>query len=115
MFNVIDETSNSFKTFFKMFGRDNTYRLNPTGETATVQMFLRGVSEDDLFAGAMQQDQVAIFIASDWVTAFPSRTTPARLDRIITATGTFAIEQWRGSPNDGSPVFIKTLLRGGSQ
>jgi len=113
--NLVDSIRGTQQQFFKMFARPATYRLNPTGETSSIPMFLRGLREDDLFAGAMQQDQVAVLDANVWLGAFPSRQTPARLDRVTSPKGTYAVEQWRGAPNDGEPVFFKLLLRGGSQ
>jgi len=114
--NIVNSISQPMRTVFASFARDVTYRLH-TGETATVKAFIRGIKEDDLFAGAMQQDQVAQVDAVVWKAAFPSRQQPQRYDRIITpANGqTFAVESFRGAPNDGEPVFFKLLLRGGQQ
>jgi hypothetical protein len=115
--NIVDASSPGFRAFFAQFGRTNTYRLAPPNEAtqADLLMFLRGVTEQDLFAGAMQQDQVAIFDAVVWDTLFLGRNSPMHLDRVITPKGTYSVEQWRGAPNDGVPVFYKVLLRGGQQ
>jgi len=115
--NFVEVIRGTQQAFFAKFAKINTYRLGPPNEAtqADIGMFLRGVREDDLFAGAMQQDQVAILDADLWASYFPSRRSPMRLDRVITPKGTYAVEQWRGAPNDGEPVFYKLLLRGGSQ
>jgi hypothetical protein len=117
MVNLVDTIRGTQQQFFAMFGRDAIYRLGPPNQLAeaTMKMFLRGLKEEDLFAGAMQQDQVAILDANIWLTFFPSRATPMRLDRVVTTKGTYAVEQWRGAPNDDAPVFFKLLLRGGQQ
>lgn len=86
-----------------------------TGAPASLLVFIRGVRSDDLFASAMQQDIAAIIDAADFAAAFPARPIPARYDRLRTARFSYAVEEWRGSPNDDEPVFFKLLLRGGQQ
>ena len=84
-------------------------------QSYAVLVFIRGVRSDDLFASAMQQDVAGIMDATAFAATFPARPRPARYDRLRTATTSFTVEEWRGSPNDDSPVFFKCLLRGGSQ
>lgn len=95
----------------------NLVTYSQQGGTPTdLLAFIRGVRSDDLFASAMQQDVAAVVDALDFAAAFPAHPTPARYDRLRTLAGTsYAIEEWRGSPNDDSPVFFKLLLRGGQQ
>jgi len=114
--NVADTISLPMRAFFAQFARPITYRLH-TGETATLKGFVRGLKEDDLFAGAQQQDQVCQLDAIEFAIAFPSRQQPQRYDRIITPANnqTFAVEAFRGAPNDGVPIFFKLQLRGGQQ
>lgn len=85
------------------------------GAPQPLLVFIRGVRSDDLFASAMQQDIAAIVDAAEFAAAFPARPVPARYDRLRTATFSYAVEEWRGSPNDDEPVFLKLLLRGGQQ
>jgi hypothetical protein len=85
------------------------------GASATLQAFIRGLRSDDLFAAAMQQDSYCEIDAAQFTAAFPARPVPARYDRVRTATVSYAVEAWRGAPNDDAPVFFKLLLRGGSQ
>jgi len=78
--------------------------------------FIRGVRSDDLFAAAIQQDVAGVIDALDFAQLFPTHPTPARYDRLRTMGGTsYSVEEWRGSPNDDTPVFFKLLLRGGQQ
>lgn len=113
--NVVDNVSYPMRAFFAQFARPLTYKLH-TGEQTTLKGFIRGLKEDDLFAGAMQQDQVCQLDAVDFTQKFPGRLQPQRYDRVITANGqSFAVEAFRGAPNDGVPVFFKLQLRGGQQ
>ena len=63
----------------------------------------------------MQQDVAAVIDAAAFRAAFPTRRAPQRFDRLFIDQKSWAVEQWRGSPNDAQPVFFKLLLRGGSQ
>jgi hypothetical protein len=112
---AVDLIAGSMRWSLGFFGRPQQYLLNDGATTASLTMWLRGVREADLFAGAMQQDQAAVLDALQFRTAFPGRVSPQRLDRIRVAGISFAVEEWRGSPNDDAPVFFKLLLRGGSQ
>jgi hypothetical protein len=85
------------------------------GPSATIKAFIRGIRSDDLFASAMQQDVAAVINADQYAAAFPVRPIPSRYDRLRTATMSYAVEEWRGAPNDDAPVFYKLLLRGGQQ
>jgi hypothetical protein len=89
----------------------------PAGGASAVPVlaFIRGVRSDDLFAAAMQQDVAGVLDAIDFAAAFPVRPRPTRYDRLRTATTSYSVEEWRGSPNDDAPVFFKLLLRGGQQ
>jgi hypothetical protein len=80
-----------------------------------LRAFIRGVRSDDLFAAALQQDLAGVVDAIDFAAAFPGHPRPARYDRLRTQSASYAVEEWRGSPNDDAPVFFKLLLRGGSQ
>jgi hypothetical protein len=95
----------------------NTVSYVPQGGASAVSLlaFIRGVRADDLFAAVMQQDVAGVIDAIDFATAFPVRPRPTRYDRLRTATTSYSVEEWRGSPNDDFPVFYKLLLRGGSQ
>ena len=68
----------------------------------------------DVFAAAMQQDQLSVINAGAFAVAFAPRATPARLDRVTIGGRNWTVEEWRGSPMI-APVFFKLLLRGGSQ
>jgi hypothetical protein len=117
MVNLVDVIRGIQQQTFARFARNATYTLAPprTDVMAVLPIFLRGLQEDDLFAGAMQQDQVAVIDADVWRSAFTDRQYPSRMDRIQTASGWFSVEQWRGAPNDDEPVFYKMLLRGSTQ
>lgn len=80
-----------------------------------IKAFIRGIRSDDLFASAMQQDIAAVINADEYATVFPARPVPSRYDRLRTSTMSYAVEEWRGSPNDDAPIFFKLLLRGGQQ
>lgn len=96
------------------FGTDADYTLHD-GSTAVLRVYVRRVRAEDLFAGAMQQDIAAIVAADQFRAAFPSRFTPARLDRIRTPEGrSYVVEEHGGSPQI-NPVFFKMLVRGGQQ
>lgn len=95
-------------------GRTATYEQHG-GASAPLLAFIRGVRSDDLFAAVMQQDVAGVVDAADFAAAFPARVRPQRYDRLKTPTFTYAVEEWRGSPNDDAPVFYKLLLRGGAQ
>jgi hypothetical protein len=99
---------------FRMTAKPATYAPS-SGTPTPLLAFIRGVRSDDLFASAMQQDVAAVIDADQFKALFPARPIPARYDRLRTATMSYAIEEWRGSPNDDEPVFFKLLLRGGQQ
>ena len=112
--NLVDSTAPALRYGFSLFARPATY-VPSSGAGASLLAFIRGVRSDDLFASAMQQDVAAVIDALQFATLFPARPVPARYDRLRTATVSFAVEEWRGSPNDDQPVFFKLLLRGGNQ
>jgi hypothetical protein len=114
--NLVDYIAPAQRFTFRRFARDITYKL-ADGASAPIKGFIRGVREQDLFAGAFQQDQVVVIDAQEWSAAFPSRLQPQRFDRIVTPNNTqsYSVESFRGSPNDGFPVFFKLLVRGGQQ
>jgi hypothetical protein len=111
-FNVLDMGAATWRAGFLMFARDITYRVN--GVDATIPAFLRGLRSEDTFASAMQQDSVLIMDAQAFV-QLVGQPTPRRYDRAIVGAQSFAVEEWRGSPNDIQPVFFKLLVRGGQQ
>jgi hypothetical protein len=112
--NIVDGIAPSLRAGFRLFARPATYVPN-SGASASLFAFIRGVRSDDLFASAMQQDVAAVVDAAEFAVLFPMRPIPARYDRLRTTTTSYAVEEWRGSPNDDSPVFFKLLLRGGTQ
>jgi hypothetical protein len=112
--NLVDSTAPALRYGFSLFGRPATY-VPSNGASAPLLAFIRGVRSDDLFASAMQQDVAAVIDAAQFKALFPARPIPARYDRLRTATMSYAVEEWRGSPNDDAPVFFKLLLRGGTQ
>jgi hypothetical protein len=112
--NLVDATAGPLRFAFALFARPATYAPN-TGPSASLLAFIRGVRSDDLFASAVQQDVAAVINAAEFAALFPARPIPARYDRLRTATMSYAVEEWRGSPNDDAPTFFKLLLRGGSQ
>ncbi len=112
--NLVDATAKPLRFAFTLFARPATY-VPSSGASASLLAFIRGVRSDDLFASAMQQDVAAVVDAAQFAALFPARPIPARYDRLRTATMSYAVEEWRGSPNDDAPTFFKLLLRGGSQ
>jgi hypothetical protein len=114
MTNLVDATAPALRFAFSLFARPATY-VPGAGASAALLAFIRGVRSDDLFASAMQQDVAAVVDAAQFKATFPARPIPARYDRLRTATASYAVEEWRGSPNDDAPTFFKLLLRGGSQ
>jgi hypothetical protein len=112
--NIVDVIAPAIRAGAALFMRDATYTL-PTGQTATLLCYWRGMRPDEIFAGAMQQDVNVVLDASAFFTAFPARISPARLDRITVGPRTWSVESWRGAPNDIAPVFFRLVLRGGSQ
>jgi hypothetical protein len=112
--NLVDSTAPALRYAFTLFARPATYAPS-SGASAPLMAFIRGVRSEDLFASAMQQDNAAVIDAKQFRTLFPARPVPARYDRLRTATMSYAVEEWRGSPNDDAPVFFKLLLRGGTQ
>lgn len=100
---------------FKAAANPAFYQPQGGASVKPLPTFIRGLRSDDLFASASQQDNVAIIDAVDFAAAFPARPSPTRYDRLRTATRSYAIEEWRGSPNDDTPVFFKLLIRGGTQ
>jgi hypothetical protein len=112
--NLVDATAGPLRFAFALFARPATY-VPGSGASAPLMAFIRGVRSDDLFASAIQQDNAAVIDAAQFKALFPARPIPARYDRLRTATASYAVEEWRGSPNDDAPTFFKLLLRGGSQ
>jgi hypothetical protein len=104
----------AWRWMFKQTANPANYQQQ-SGASLPLLAFIRGVRSDDLFASAMQQDVAAVIDATDFAAAFPARPKPARYDRLRTPTTSYAVEEWRGSPNDDQPVFFKCLLRGGQQ
>jgi hypothetical protein len=112
--NLVDSTAPALRYGFTLFARPASYAPSG-GASATLLAFIRGVRSDDLFASAVQQDVAAVVDAAQFKALFPARPIPARYDRLRTATMSYAVEEWRGAPNDDAPVFFKLLLRGGTQ
>lgn len=112
MTNLVDAITSPMRFALRLFGRTVEYQPQAGGTTQIVA-FLRGVRSDDLFAGAIQQDVAAVVDALQLQVAIGR--PPQRFDRLRTAQRTFAVEEWRGAPNDDQPVFFKLLLRGGTQ
>jgi hypothetical protein len=113
--NLVDVIAGSERAVLNLFGRPASYVLNSDGTSATLVAYVRGVRAEDLFASAQQLDVVGVIDAAAFFAAFPAKLSPARLDRLKVGPRSFAIEGWRGSPNDIAPVFFKLLLRGGQQ
>jgi hypothetical protein len=112
--NLIEVGRPAWRYAFGLMAKPAQYQQQ-AGAQLTIAAFLRGLRSDDLFASAMQQDMVAILDAGTYAALFPARPVPARYDRLRTAKFSYAVEEWRGSPNDDEPVFFKLLLRGGQQ
>lgn len=103
------------QAFFEKFATPVQYVVHGgDGTLIAVKAFVRGVKSEDLFAEAMQQDQVATVDAAKFLQQ-TGQATPRRLDRMKTNNGSFSVEAWRGAPNAGPPTFFKLLLRGGQQ
>lgn len=115
MGNLVDTIAGPMRWALQRFGRPHQYVLNDAVTVAPLTLYVRGVREQDLFAGALQQDQAAVIDASAFRAAFASRQSPQRFDRVRVGPISYAVEAWRGSPNDDAPVFFKLLLRGGGQ
>ena len=114
MANLVDRIAGSMRWALQALGRPQLYTVL-NGPQAELIAYVRGVRSEDLFAGAMQQDVAAVIDAAAFRAAFPTRRTPVRLDRLHIDNASWAVEDWRGSPNDAEPVFFKLLLRGGHQ
>jgi hypothetical protein len=112
--NIVELGRPAWRALFKMTATPATYQPH-AGAALGVLAFIRGVRADDLFAGAMQQDMMAMLDATEFAQRFPARPIPARYDRLRTATMSYAVEEWRGSTAGDAPVFFKLLLRGGQQ
>jgi hypothetical protein len=112
--NLVDGIRGIQQSVHALFTRTVTYQQQG-GPAANINAFIRGIRSDDLFASAMQQDVAAVINADEYAAAFPARPIPSRYDRLRTATASYAIEEWRGAPNDDAPVYFKCLLRGGQQ
>jgi hypothetical protein len=112
---VVDWIAGPLRVGLAMFGHEQQYVLNDGSTIAPLRIWLRGVRDQDLFAGAQQQDQAAVLDAAAFRAAFIGRTGPQRFDRVRVGPVSYAVEEWRGAPNDDAPVFFKLLLRGGSQ
>lgn len=112
--NLTDVARPLWRQHLKRAARAVTYQQG-SAAPATINAFVRGVRSDDLFAAAMQQDVAAVIDAADFAAAFPARPIPARYDRLRIGPSSYSVEEWRGAPNDGAPVFFKLLLRGGQQ
>ena len=114
MMNLIEVGRPYWRFAFTMMAKPAQYQQG-AGAPQSLLAFIRGVRSDDLFASAMQQDIAAIVDAADFAALFPARPVPARYDRLRTVRFSYAVEEWRGSPNDDEPVLLKLLLRGGQQ
>lgn len=111
--NALDLLRSPLRALLAAYGRPQTYA--PQGGAAvTLAAWIRGVRDDDLFAGAIQQDLAAVLDAQAFKDA-TGRSHPGRYDRLRFGGQSFSVEAWRGSPNDDAPVFFKLLLRGGGQ
>jgi hypothetical protein len=115
MINLVDWIAAVERQTFAMFGGAATYVLNDAVTTASLKAYVRGLRSQDLFAAAAQQDVLGVVDAAAFVVAFPARVSPQRFDRLRVGTISYAVEQWRGSPDNDQPVFFKLLLRGGNQ
>jgi hypothetical protein len=100
---------------FRATAKPASYAPQGGASPVTLLAFIRGVRADDLFANVLQQDVAAVIDAAEFVAAFTAMPRPQRYDRLRTATMSYTVEEWRGSPNDDEPVFFKLLLRGGTQ
>ena len=113
---VLVETGRpAWRWLFRRTANPVSYQPQGNDTAAPLLAFIRGVRADDLFAAVMQQDVAGVVDALDFAAAFPVRPRPSRYDRLRTATTSYSVEEWRGSPNDDFPVFYKLLLRGGTQ
>jgi hypothetical protein len=112
--NVIDNITPAMQFGLKLFARDMDYRPVGALTPSTIRGFKRGLRSEDTFAGAMQQDQVAVVDAAQFLIVIGSET-PRRLDRCVVDGQSFTVEAWRGSPAVPPFVFFKLLLRGSQQ
>lgn len=112
--NLVDRIAASMRWALGLYGRPQLYTVL-NGPQAELTAYVRGVRSEDLFAGANQQDVAAVIDAQAFRNAFPTRRGPQRLDRLQIDGVAWAVEEWRGAPNDAQPVFFKLLLRGGRQ
>jgi hypothetical protein len=114
MVNIVDSAAPLLRQGFRMFARSSTY--TPTGGTGqAIMAFVRGVRAEDLFGSAMQHDVAAVVDVEEFRAAFGADAVPAKYDRLRAMSKNYAVEEWRGAPNDDAPVFFRILLRGGSQ
>ena len=87
----------------------------PYGGTAVeLVAFIRGLRQQDTFAAAMQQDQVAVIDAVKFKAALGYQL-PRRLDRIVQDSQSFAVVEWRAAPAVLPYVELKLLIRGSQQ
>ena len=112
-FNLVDFGAATWRSGFLLFARDITYRAGNASDV-TIPAFLRGLKSDDTFASAMQQDSVLVMDAQTFASVI-GQATPRRYDRAVVNGQSFAVEEWRGAPNDAAPVFYKLLVRGSQQ
>jgi hypothetical protein len=110
--NIVDAAATHWRGVVTLMGRDVTYRVQGAAD-ATVRCFIYGVKVQALFGAALQGDQVAVINADEF--AAKVGPVPRKFDRLLTSTRSYAVEEWRGSPNYDQPVVFKLLLRGGTQ
>lgn len=71
-------------------------------------------SEEHVFVDAIEGDMVATVDVVDFFAAFPVRPAPRRLDKMTVGGRTYTVQGWHAAPPDGSPVWFRMLLRGGT-
>lgn len=112
--NVVDSAAPLLRQGFRMIARSVSY--TPQGGTQeTIKAHVHGTKVHEVFAAAMQRDMLGVVDVEEFQATFGAGTTPRKYDRLRTAGGSYAVEEWRGAPHDDDPVFFKLLLRGGQQ
>jgi len=112
--NYVDATSPGFRAVLAGFASTLTYVLADRTTIGTIRAYARGVTADDAFPEALQQDMLVVADAP-YFTVTMGQDTPRHLDRVRLPSGTYTVETWRASPASGTPVLFKLLVRGGQQ
>jgi hypothetical protein len=113
--NIVDGVSPIIRKTLALFTRGATYQRGANGAPVAVPVSITGLRTDQVFGAAAQGDVFAELDVAAFEAAFGAGSTPAKFDRLRVQAKSYAVEEWRGAPNDAAPVVFKLLLRGGSQ